>query len=228
MIKAIVTDIEGTTSSLSFVKEVLFPYAREHIGDYVRGHAEQGKMTALLDDVRREAGEDLDLEGVITQLEQWIDQDRKIPALKTLQGLLWEAGYQQGDFQGHIYEDAKQKLEQWQREGIRLFVYSSGSVYAQKLLFGHTKYGDLNTLFNGYFDTQVGAKTETASYQKIINAVGCEADEVLFLSDIEAELDAARAAGMQTIWLVRDSAPDKKATHLQVKDFNDISIMTGE
>jgi enolase-phosphatase E1 len=228
MIKAIVTDIEGTTSSLSFVKEVLFPYAREHIGDYVRRHAEQGNIAALLNDVCREAGEGLDLDGVIAQLEQWIDEDRKIPALKTLQGLLWEAGYQQGDFQGHIYEDARQKLEQWQRQGIRLFVYSSGSVYAQKLLFGHTKYGDLNTLFSGYFDTQVGAKTETVSYQKIIKSIGCEADEVLFLSDIEAELDAARAAGMQTIWLVRDGAPDKKATHPQVKDFNDISIITAE
>jgi enolase-phosphatase E1 len=228
MIKAIVTDIEGTTSSLSFVKDVLFPYAREHIGDYVRGHAEQGNITALLNDVRMEVGEDLDIDGVIAQLEQWIDQDRKISALKTLQGLLWETGYQQGDFQGHIYEDARQKLEQWQREGIRLFVYSSGSVYAQKLLFGHTKYGDLNKLFSGYFDTQVGAKTETVSYQEIIKTIGCEAEEILFLSDIKAELDAAHAAGMQTIWLVRDSEPDKKAAHLQVKNFTDISIVADE
>ena len=228
MIKAIVTDIEGTTSSLSFVKDVLFPYAREHIGEYVRCHAEEGKITALMNDVRVEAGEDLSLDGVIAQLEQWIDQDRKIPALKTLQGLLWETGYQQGDFQGHIYEDARQKLEQWQRDGIRLFVYSSGSVYAQKLLFGHTKYGDLNKLFSGYFDTQVGAKTETTSYQKIIKAIGCEADEILFLSDIEAELDAAHAAGMQAVWLVRDGEPDKKAAHLQVKNFTDINVVTGK
>lgn len=224
MIKAIVTDIEGTTSSLSFVKDVLFPYAREHIGEYVCCHAEEGKITALMNDVRVEAGEDLSLDGVIAQLEQWIDQDRKIPALKTLQGLLWETGYQQGDFQGHIYEDARQKLEQWQREGIRLFVYSSGSVYAQKLLFGHTKYGDLNKLFSGYFDTQIGGKTEMGSYQKIVRAMGCEANEILFLSDIESELDAAKAAGMQTIWLVRDTTPDNNAPHLQVMSFSDISL----
>ena len=228
MIKAIVTDIEGTTSSLSFVKDVLFPYARKHIGEYVRRHAEQEKIASLINDVREEAGEDLNIDGVIALLEQWIDEDRKISALKTLQGFLWEAGYQQGDFQGHIYEDAKLKLTQWKQQGVELFVYSSGSVYAQKLLFGHTKYGDLNNLFTGYFDTQVGAKTESAAYKKIIKVIGCEADEILFLSDIEAELDAAQAAGMQTTWLVRDGEPDKKAGHPQVRDFNGISIVAGK
>lgn len=224
MIKAIVTDIEGTTSSLSFVKEVLFPYARAHIGDYVRCHADEEKISALINDVRMETEAELDLEAVIAQLEQWIDEDRKIAALKTLQGLLWETGYRQGDFQGHLYEDAKQNLQQWRQQGIRLFVYSSGSVYAQKLLFGYTEYGDLNDLFSGYFDTQVGAKTETASYLKIIEAIDCAAEEILFLSDIEAELDAAKAAGMQTVWLVRDKEPDTNATHLQVNNFNDIKI----
>jgi enolase-phosphatase E1 len=225
MIKAIVTDIEGTTSSLSFVKDVLFPYAREHIGEYVRCHAEEGKIVPLINDVRMEAGDDLDIEGVIAQLEQWIDKDRKITALKTLQGLLWEAGYRQGDFQGHIYEDSRQKLEHWQRQGIRLYVYSSGSVYAQKLLFGHTEYGDLNHLFTGYFDTRIGSKMEAAAYRAIIKTIGCEADEILFLSDIEAELDAARAAGMQTTWLVRDKDPNKNATHPQARNFHDISII---
>lgn len=224
MIKAVVTDIEGTTSSLSFVKDVLFPYAREHIGDYLRRHAAQDTIAPLLDDVRREAGAALDLEGVIAQLEQWIDEDRKIPALKTLQGLLWETGYRQGDFQGHLYEDAKQQLQQWQAQGICLYVYSSGSVYAQKLLFAHTPYGDLTPLFSGYFDTQVGAKTDPASYQNIVTAIGAKADEILFLSDIGAELDAARAAGMQTVWLVRDHAPDTAAVHPQVQSFGDIML----
>lgn len=224
MIKAIVTDIEGTTSSLSFVKDVLFPYAREHIGDYVRSHAEEAKITPLIYDVCREAGEDLSLEGVVAQLEQWIDEDCKITALKTLQGFLWEAGYQQGDFQGHVYADAKLKLEQWHQQGIRLFVYSSGSVYAQKLLFGFTGFGDLNYLFSGYFDTQLGPKAETPSYLKIIKAIGCEASEILFLSDIEAELDAAHAAGMQTFWLMRDGELDQSAVHHQVKDFTAITL----
>ena len=222
MIKAIVTDIEGTISSLSFVKEVLFPYAREHLGDFIRCHAEEGKIVPLLNDVRREAGEDLDLEGVIAQLEQWIDEDRKITALKTLQGLVWEAGYQQGSFKGHIYEDARQKLQQWHEQGIKCYVYSSGSVYAQKLLFGHTEYGNLTPLFTDYFDTQVGAKNEMASYANIVKAIGSKASEILFLSDIEAELDAARAAGMQTTWLVREAGVDSNATHPQVTSFTDI------
>lgn len=223
-VQAIVTDIEGTTSSLSFVKEVLFPYARQHIGDYVRCHAEEDTIVSLLNDVRMAAGEDLSLEGVIAQLEQWIDADKKITPLKTLQGMVWEQGYRQGDFQGHIYADARDKLAQWQQQGIRLYVYSSGSVQAQKLLFGHTQYGDLSPLFSGYFDTRVGAKVEAEAYRHIAQTIGCPAGEILFLSDIEAELDAARAAGMQTLWLVREGALDAKAAHRQVRDFAAIEV----
>lgn len=224
MIKAVVTDIEGTTSSLSFVKDVLFPYARKRIGDYVRSHAEESKIAPLINDVRMEAGKDLDLEGVIQQLERWIDEDKKVTALKSLQGLLWESGYQQGDFQGHIYDDARQKLEQWHQQGIKLYVYSSGSVYAQKLLFGFTAFGDLNYLFSGYFDTRIGAKIESDSYRNIVREIGTDASEILFLSDIEAELNAARDAGLQTCWLVRDGEPSAKAAHQQVKDFNAINL----
>jgi enolase-phosphatase E1 len=224
MIRAIVTDIEGTTSSLSFVKDVLFPYARDHLGHYLRTHAEEDKIVQLLNDVRKEAGENLDLEDVIAQLEKWIDEDKKITPLKTLQGLLWETGYQKGDFKGHIYDDARQKLKQWQKQGVNLYVYSSGSIYAQKLLFGHTEYGDLNKLFTGYFDTQVGGKMEADSYRNIIKSIGYDANEILFLSDIEKELDAAREAGMHTIWLVRDREPDKSASHFQVNDFNAIKL----
>jgi enolase-phosphatase E1 len=224
MIKAVVTDIEGTTSSLSFVKDVLFPYARQHIGEYVRCHAEDGEIAPILNDVRLQAGEALDLEGVIAQLEQWIDEDQKITPLKSLQGLLWETGYQQGDFKGHIYQDAYEQLKSWHAQGIKLYVYSSGSVYAQKLLFGHTAYGDLNSLFSGYFDTNVGAKVETASYQRIAEQLDVDADQILFLSDIEDELDAAHQAGMQTIWLVRGADIDPAAAHKQVADFSAIAI----
>lgn len=224
MIRAIVTDIEGTTSSLSFVKDVLFPYARKHMADYIRSHVGESNIAPLLNDVRMEVGEDVDLEGVIAKLEQWIDEDKKITVLKTLQGLLWESGYQQGDFQGHIYDDAKQQLEQWHDQGIELYVYSSGSVQAQKLLFGFTSYGDLNNLFTGYFDTRIGAKMESESYSSIAREIGVDSGEILFLSDIEAELDAARKAGMQTVWLVRDGEPDINASHRQVKNFNAIKL----
>lgn len=137
MIKAIVTDIEGTTSSLSFVKDVLFPYARAHLAEFVRSHADEAEVKALLDDARAEAGADLDTKQLIKQLIQWIDEDRKITPLKSLQGLIWEAGYRQGDFAGHLYSDAVQNLVKWHADGIALYVYSSGSVHAQKLLFGH-------------------------------------------------------------------------------------------
>jgi enolase-phosphatase E1 len=223
-IKAIVTDIEGTTSSLSFVKDVLFPYARAQMGEFIQQHADEPAIAALIEDVRREAGEDLSLEGVIQTLEQWIDADKKITPLKALQGLLWETGYQQGDFKGHIYSDAKQQLEQWHQQGIKLYVYSSGSVHAQKLLFGYTEYGDLNYLFNGYFDTRIGAKIEPESYRHIAEAIKLPANEILFLSDVKPELDAAKVADMQTTWLVRDSDLDPQAPHSQVKDFSAIRI----
>lgn len=224
MIKAIVTDIEGTTSSISFVHDVLFPYARKHIAEFIRRNAEDPHIVPHLNDVRLEAGEDLSLEGVIEQLLQWIDQDKKITPLKALQGLIWEKGYKDGDFHGHVYADAYENLKKWHAAGIKLYIYSSGSVYAQKLLFGHTEYGDLNNLFDGNFDTKVGAKIDAESYRNILQHISLPGEQVLFLSDIEKELDAAAQAGMQTYWLVRDKAIDKSAAHRQVNDFNALTV----
>lgn len=224
MIKAIVTDIEGTTSSIRFVHDVLFPYAREHMAEFVRQHAEDTCVVPYLNAVRLEVGKQLDLEAMITQLIEWIDQDKKITPLKALQGLIWEKGYRDGAFHGHVYADAYENLKKWHAAGIKLYVYSSGSVYAQKLLFGHTEYGDLNSLFSGNFDTQVGAKTETDSYRRILAQTGVANDAVLFLSDIEAELVAATAAGMKTYWLVRDGEIIKNSPYLQIKSFNDITL----
>ncbi len=224
MIKAIVTDIEGTTSSLSFVKEVLFPYARANLAEYVRRHADEPQVKTLLDDTCKEVGAELDTRELIAQLIQWIDEDKKVTPLKSLQGLIWESGYLQGDFKGHVYPDAADNLKAWKAEGLDLYIYSSGSVYAQKLLFAHTEYGDLTSLFSGYFDTHIGGKKEQQSYCKIAGQLGIPADQLLFLSDIKEELDAAKAAGFQTIWLTRDSAPDLQAEHPQVSSFNQIII----
>jgi enolase-phosphatase E1 len=226
---AVVTDIEGTTSSLSFVKDVLFPYARQHLAPYVAAHAQRPEVRALLDDANREAGGGLDDAGVIAQLERWIDEDRKITPLKSLQGLIWEAGYRNGDFKGHIYPDAAAQLRAWHARGIRLYVYSSGSVYAQKLLFGHSEAGDLTPLFSGYFDTHIGGKREADAYRAIMDEIGLPAVEILFLSDIVEELDAAQAAGMQTIQLVRDGELDSRSSlhrprHRQVRDFAAITL----
>jgi enolase-phosphatase E1 len=224
MIKAIVTDIEGTTSSLSFVKDVLFPYARANLADYVRGHKDESQVKTLLLETCKEVGAELDTGQLITQLILWIDEDKKVTPLKSVQGLIWEAGYQQGDFKGHVYQDAAENLKAWKAKGLDLYIYSSGSVHAQKLLFANTEFGDLTPLFSGYFDTHIGGKKERESYCKIAGQLGIPANQLLFLSDIKEELDAARKAGFKTIWLTRDSAPDPQAEHRQVSSFDQISV----
>ena len=224
MVEAIVTDIEGTTSSLSFVKDVLFPYARERMGDFVRTHGDDPEVAALLSEANKIAGGSLEREVLIAQLCTWIDEDRKITPLKALQGLIWEDGYRRGDFSGHVYADAVSCLRAWQARGIALYVFSSGSVHAQRLLFAHTPYGDLTPLFSGYFDTTIGSKREPAAYSAIAQAIGLPPREILFLSDIVEELDAARAAGMQTVWLVREGELNPAAAHAQVRDFEGIVV----
>ena len=224
MTRAVVTDIEGTTSSLSFVKDVLFPYARRHLAEFAAAHGQEAAVRGLLDAANAEAGGDLDEAEVVAQLERWIDEDRKVTPLKALQGLIWEAGYRHGDFVGHVYADAAERLRAWHAQGLRLYVYSSGSVHAQKLLFAHTAFGDLTPLFAGYFDTLIGAKREPAAYRTIVAELQLPPGDILFLSDIVEELDAARAVGMQTIQLLRDGGLDKDAAHRQVRDFNAIEV----
>jgi enolase-phosphatase E1 len=206
MIRVILTDIEGTTSSISFVHEVLFPYAAEHMADFVReGHQSTLEISEQLDAVAEASGVDRgDIDGLIEVLLEWIRNDRKETPLKALQGMLWQKGYQEGAFKGHVYADAADYLQRWHDRGYRLFVYSSGSVKAQKLIFGFSEAGDLTPFFSGYFDTRVGGKKEPEAYRTILNELGVEAGTVLFLSDVEAELEAAESAGMKTVWLVRD------------------------
>lgn len=228
MIKAILTDIEGTTSSLSFVKDVLFPYARAKLPEYVRQHQQEPNVKQLLADTCREAGIactcDADPNAAIAQLIEWIDQDKKITPLKALQGLIWQAGYEQCELKGHLYPDAIYNLKSWKYNGIMLYVYSSGSVLAQKLLFGHTEVGDLMPLFSGFFDTNIGGKKEVDSYRKIADEIGLSPEDILFLSDIKEELDAAKEANFQTVWLVRDHELNKETEHLQVSNFDEIEL----
>ncbi len=196
--RAIVTDIEGTTSSISFVKDVLFPYARRALPAFVRARRHAPEVRHWLDAAAVDAGGVCDDEMLIEVLQGWIDADRKHTALKALQGMIWEAGYSSADFTAHIYPDAALGLARWHAAGHPLYVYSSGSVPAQKLLFGHTNAGDLRPLFSGWFDTEVGGKRDAASYRHICTAVNRPAGEVLFLSDVIEELDAAHDAGMDT------------------------------
>jgi enolase-phosphatase E1 len=224
MIKGIVTDIEGTTTSLSFVKDILFPYARANIAGFVRNHAHESAIDALLEEVCQVVGEKLTTEQIITQLIDWIEKDKKVTPLKSLQGLVWEAGYQKSDFTGHLYQDAAENLQKWHSQGLALYIYSSGSVHAQKLLFAHTDYGDLTPLFSGYFDTHIGGKQQASSYSHIAESIGLPAEQLLFLSDISEELNAAKSAGFNVIQLVRDTALDTQAIHPQVASFDAISF----
>jgi enolase-phosphatase E1 len=203
-IRAIVTDIEGTTSSISFVHDVLFPYAREHLPAFVRTHADDPDVRHWLGEAAREGGVDAhDPEAVIELLIGWIDADRKATPLKALQGMIWKNGYASGAYRAHVYAEVPARLRAWHEAGLALYVYSSGSVPAQKLFFSHSQAGDLTPLFRGYFDTETGPKREADAYRRIAERIGMPAANILFLSDVTAELDAAREAGMRTTLLCR-------------------------
>ncbi len=205
MIRTILTDIEGTTSSISFVHDVLFPFASEHLPDFVREHREAPEVADQLSVVAEQSGVDRsDTEELIRVLQDWIAEDRKEGSLKSLQGMVWAQGYRSGELKGDIYPDAAEYLRRWHERGLALYVYSSGSVQAQKLIFGFSREGDFTPLFSGYFDTAVGGKKQAQSYRNIVAELGVPAEEVLFLSDVEAELAAAEQSGLHTAWLVRE------------------------
>lgn len=232
-VRVILTDIEGTTSSISFVKDVLFPYATQNLAAYVRVHIMddfvQAQLQATLDILINEGITHLttaNTEALIQALLNWIEQDRKVTPLKALQGRIWENGYRHEDYQAHVYQDAVAQLQHWHQENLPIYIYSSGSVEAQKLFFEFSQYGNLLPLFSGHFDTRIGAKIDANSYRAIstqLAAVHAVAPtEILFLSDVEAELDAAREAGMQTCWLVRDGELPEQPAHRAVRSFDDI------
>ncbi|MBD8710148.1 acireductone synthase [Pseudomonas sp. CFBP 13711] len=217
-IKAILTDIEGTTSAVSFVFDVLFPYAKQHLPGFVRQHASEPDVAAQLQAVRNDSAEpDASVDRVIEILLQWIAEDRKATPLKALQGMVWQQGYQAGQLKGHVYPDAVEALKRWHQAGYALYVYSSGSIQAQKLIFGCSEAGDLSGLFSGYFDTTSGPKRAEASYRSIASSIGHPAEAILFLSDIVEELDAAQQAGMATCALVRDGG--ELNGHINVSNF---------
>ena len=199
----ILTDIEGTTSSISFVKDVLFPYARRELPRFVRERGHDPEVRRWLDQAAIENGAVCSDAVIVETLQGWIDQDRKHTALKALQGLIWRAGYERGDYRGHVYPDAAGSLRRWHAAGHHLAVFSSGSVAAQKLLFGHSEAGDLTPLFSAFFDTEVGHKRDADSYRLIADALARSPGDIVFLSDVVEELDAARDAGMRTVLLDR-------------------------
>jgi enolase-phosphatase E1 len=223
LLQAILTDIEGTTSSIDFVHQTLFPYARARLRGFLRDHASDVAVKAVLAEVEALENRALSHVEAATVLERWIDEDRKVTPLKTLQGLIWKVGYAAGELKGHVYPDTPAALRRWHAAGLKLYVYSSGSVEAQKLIFGHSDYGDLTPLFSGYYDTRVGGKREDASYRAILSDIGLPGNDVLFLSDVGEELDAARAAGMRTTQLVRDANTKVAPAHPQAADLSQVA-----
>ena len=222
-VEAVVMDIEGTTTSIDFATSVLYPYARARLPNFVRQHRNEPEVEGIMDEAR-EAGGVFNDEAVVVRMCHWMERDQKVTPLKTLQGLIWEEGYRSGQLVSHVYPDVAPALRDWRDCGIRLYIYSSGSAHAQRLIYGHTIAGDLTPLLSGYFDTRVGHKREVMSYRRIAAAIDTEPRRILFLSDLRAELDAAREAGWQTVWLVREGSPALAASHRRATRFDQIPV----
>ncbi|XP_002741374.1 enolase-phosphatase E1-like [Saccoglossus kowalevskii] len=224
-VKAIILDIEGTTTPITFVKDVLFPYIREHLEKYIKTNWNEKDVKEDVDALRKQAKADHDIDGavpipdsfdpscqkevisvqdaVIKNVLWLMDADRKITALKQLQGHMWRSGYENGVLKGQVYDDVVPAIKHWILSGRKVYIYSSGSVEAQKLLFGYSEKGDLLELFSGFFDTVIGAKIEEDSYRRIAKEIDYKENEILFVTDVAREARPCRKAGLKTIIVVR-------------------------
>ncbi|WP_353571636.1 acireductone synthase [Candidatus Albibeggiatoa sp. nov. BB20] len=225
MITTILTDIEGTTSSFDFVREVLSPYSELHLPQFIQAHSQDSEVQKQLEATReivRKA--DLTQDETIQILLTWMSEDKKATPLKALQGMVWEIGYKDQAYKAHVYPDAVTNLQKWHTNGKKLYVYSSGSIQAQQLFFSHTEYGDLTDLFSGYFDTTTGHKREKRSYRNIAERIDEAPSHILFLSDVVEELDAAQNTGMKTYCLNREDRRMSSYPHPQIRDFDEVDV----
>ncbi|MEU9168222.1 acireductone synthase [Streptomyces sp. NPDC048420] len=228
-VDAVVLDIEGTTSATGFVVDVLYPYSRSRFAALLTERSENPEVARAVAQVREEIGEpDADAGRVEKALNAWLDEDRKATPLKTLQGLIWSEGFARGDLVSHFYDDVVPELRAWHAEGLRLYVYSSGSVAAQRAWFTNSPAGDLTPLVSGLYDTEnAGPKQEAESYRRIASATGIAPDRLLFLSDRPGELDAAREAGWQAVGIRRPGEPYYEqgvGDHAAAGTFDEITI----
>jgi len=222
--RAALLDIEGTIADISFVRNVLFPYAREALPGFIARHANEPKVATEIAATASAAGLAAeDHEAIVRQLITWIDDDVKATPLKELQGMIWAQGYREGVFTAHLYPDAHDWIEQRHAEGLPLYIYSSGSIQAQQLYFSHSEFGDLRSHFQGFFDTTIGSKKEAHSYNQIAGQIGLEPEQIVFFSDIGDELEAAQAVGMQVVQLVRPGTPTD-SRFLHTADFNAVEL----
>lgn len=228
--RSILLDIEGTTTPIAFVKDVLFPFARRNAASFLAAHGRQPEVQgdlALLAEERALERDDAapigDSSDPLPYLFWLMDADRKSTALKALQGRIWKGGYESGALVSDVYPDVVPALERWKGAGIDVSIYSSGSVLAQRLLFAHTNAGDLRPFLRAYFDTTTGGKKEAASFTLIASALGRAPTDVLFVSDVAEELDAAGHAGMDVALCVRPGTPEPiPARHRVVRSLGEI------
>lgn len=226
-IKAVVTDIEGTTSSISFVKETLFPLAFHKMGEFLTSHSKNPQIVPLLNQIQQTLQQEnisiVNREDLVSHIRDWINRDLKHPALKELQGFIWESSFQTGEIKADIYPDVLPLLQKWHAAGLILAIYSSGSVFAQKLFFKHTIEGDITPLFSNFFDNKIGYKQDITAYLHIAEVLNFAPWEILFLSDVTQELDAARLAGFQTVHIVRPGT-EASMQHFGVSSFEYIHL----
>ncbi len=234
-VRAIVLDIEGTTTPIAFVHDILFPYARAHLRDFLASQAGSPALDDALRQLQRDRADEVsrgeeppdwngsEPQGVAAFVEWLMDRDRKASGLKRLQGQIWERGFRAGTLRGDVFPDVPPALDRWRDAGLRVAIYSSGSDEAQRLIFGTTASGDLTGLICRFFDTSVGSKVSTDSYRRIARELGCSASDVLFVSDVATELDAARGAGCQVLLAVRPGNPAQpRHAYPVVRTFDDI------
>jgi enolase-phosphatase E1 len=225
--RGVLVDVEGTTSAVAYVYDVMFPFARKGIAGYVAQHWDDGALASVRQQFATDAGRELATpDELTTEALRLMDGDVKATGLKTLQGHVWEAGFRSGELQAHVFADVSPALAAWREAGLDVRVYSSGSIHAQRLFFGHTEAGDLLPYFSGHYDTTTGPKREVVSYSAIAADWGLAPSEVLFLSDITEELNAARVAGMQTALVVRPGnaqATPVEPPHVVIESFEQIT-----
>ncbi|RUM58702.1 MAG: acireductone synthase [Persephonella sp.] len=227
MIKVILVDIEGTISPINFVKNVMFPYSKENLGKFLKENYDKPEIKKILEDVEKIEGRKLQLDEIIQLLKKWIDEDKKLTPLKEIQGYIWEEGFKSGKLKAPLFEDAYKKLKEWKKKGYKIFIYSSGSVKAQKLFFSHSEFGNILNLFNGHFDTKIGNKKDKNSYLRIAKELGVNPNEIIFLSDSLEEIIAAKESGMNVIKVSREGETewvDNLSGIKQVKSFNELDI----
>src|SRR6185295_20862 len=212
-VRAILLDIEGTTTPIAFVHDVLFSYAGEHVREFLDKNPATDDIALLREEHAVDVKEGRNPPPLTAEYVEWlIALDRKSTGLKSLQGKIWRQGYESGALKSQVFEDVKPAFERWRERGLRISIFSSGSVLAQQLLFAHTEVGDLTPFIDSYFDTKIGKKGEAESYRRIAEIMGLEPDEILFVSDVVAELKAASEAGMKTSLSIRPgNAPQPDA-----------------